>query len=79
MVLKNNICNSPWRDIIVNYDGKCYNCCYQWKPFGDLSEKTFNEIWNGKEIRKIRKTILSGKFPDNCMNPSNICPFQGRI
>ncbi len=79
MTLNKSICKMPWNSLIVNYDGKCYNCCYQSKPFGNLSDQSFNEIWNGKEIKEMREILSLGGFPENCINNSALCPYQGKL
>jgi len=45
---------------------KVQPCC--WSPFnlGDWTVKPFEKIWNGPLMKKMRRDLSSGKYPDVC-------------
>jgi len=62
-------CFKPFSYMVVNYKGDVGPCCHlisdgSWEQMGNLRESSFDEIWNSKRYREIRKTHLAGK-PDN--------------
>lgn len=48
----------------VKRKGDVYMCCPTWldKSIGNLSDRSVEEIWNGKEAQAIRQSILDGSF-----------------
>ena len=58
-------CVFPWYTMQINVDGdveppqRCYH-----NIFGNILEKEFAEIWNGKKMRDFRKDLRKyGRFP----------------
>lgn len=47
------------------------------KTFGNVNDTPLNQIWMGKEYRRFRDNVLSGRFPVDCQDcmikHSNIC------
>ena len=35
---------------------------------GNINEKSFKEIWDGRAYRKFRKDVVKGKGPEFCYN-----------
>jgi hypothetical protein len=66
--VKNNqpFCTVPWTKVWIEDGTQIRNCCYQIDCVGDLSEQTFQEIWNGELQREVREFILRGKFHPIC-------------
>jgi len=67
--LKNKFCDKPFTYLEIGYlkdDGKvpCHACCPNQLPkeVGDLSKDTIEDIWNSKEYKEIRASILDGSF-----------------
>ena len=57
-------CESLWRTLTVNWDGRVSICCMDWDCkaiVGNAREKTLYEIWHGPELRKIRRIHLDSK------------------
>ena len=66
-------CIAPWMHMHVEPDGNVQLCCASnWKhehqkSLGNLNENTPEEIWNGKQMRMVRKNMLAGrKMPQYC-------------
>lgn len=71
-------CTKPfeWFDISdFNGDkGDVYLCCPAWLSVraGNIRNQTVDEIWNGAEAQKVRRSILDGGF-EHCRRDR--CPF----
>jgi len=52
-------CNKPYEWVQVNNDGDVFPCCQiaQRYSVGNITEKTFEDVWNGKEYREFRKGL----------------------
>jgi radical SAM protein with 4Fe4S-binding SPASM domain len=66
-------CYSPWLEVYIQWYGGVRLCCeFYSKKFdvGNMFEKSFKEIWNGRAMRNIRREFAKGKmnFPvcDTC-------------
>ena len=74
-------CSKPfkWFEITqVNEIGEVYMCCPAWldTPIGNLRYQSVEEIWNGEEAQKLRRSILDGSF--KYCNRSR-CPFLSTV
>jgi hypothetical protein len=75
-------CTQPFERIEVlgggNERGDVFFCCQNWitKSIGNMTEKTVQEVWNGKAARDIRRSILDGSF-QYCR--ADICPYLQRV
>lgn len=61
----NNKCPELWRSLLINADGKVFPCCYDYKSelfLGDIKKQSIKDIWNGKEMLKVRKLILKDRY-----------------
>ncbi len=65
-------CLDPWRFSYVLQSGRVRPCCVMEDNMGNLLEKTFTEIWNGKAYQSLRRRILEGEQPEQCRN----CPIR---
>ena len=75
-------CAEPWTQVMLNVDGNVRPC----DVFGDfpetLSEKPFQEIWNGPAYRTIRKNLRESK---GCIltcprhNPSSVNDWDSHV
>ncbi|NIU83375.1 MAG: hypothetical protein GWN64_07810 [Candidatus Thorarchaeota archaeon] len=48
----------------INYDGSFLLCCCDWNKdilFGNIKEKTVNEIWNNEKYEKVRYLLNKGR------------------
>jgi MoaA/NifB/PqqE/SkfB family radical SAM enzyme len=58
--------------------GDVFPCCQSWitKSFGNMTEKSVQQVWNSKAARDIRRSILDGSFK-YCR--ADVCPYLQRI
>jgi radical SAM protein with 4Fe4S-binding SPASM domain len=65
--LKRYPCLSLWENVFINSDGKVSACCMDWDQSlltGDIQNQTLEEIWNGGEQKRLRKTHIEKKEAD---------------
>lgn len=63
-------CLAPWRVAVISADGRLAPCdCAPLTAFGNLREKSFDELWNGEGMKAWRRRVLRGTSAD-CL----ICP-----
>jgi MoaA/NifB/PqqE/SkfB family radical SAM enzyme len=67
----NKQCYFPWFSAWLSADGWVRPCpIMPWTidegRMGHLSEKSFSEIWNGPEYRKLRTALARGERPTRC-------------
>lgn len=58
-------CHYPWTWITVSSNGDVRPCCYA-QPIGSLDDSTPEEIWNGKNIQAVRRSIKNNKVDIAC-------------
>lgn len=67
-------CKRLWTNPVVTWDGNVVPCCFDKDAehqLGNLGDKTFKEIWNGKGYKDFRTKIKGGrKNIDICSNCS---------
>ena len=68
-------CSEPWSSIWVTSAGEVRTCCINETSFGNLFEKTFDEIWNGPEFVQFRRQHASRQAAVGCGN----CVRNGRV
>ena len=61
-------CPLLWSHLHVAADGKVLPCCIgDWElPIGDINKDTFDEIWQGEKINKLRKALIQDKKVPHC-------------
>ena len=63
-------CHMPTLSVYVLVDGRVYPCAHplvqQGEPLGDLSTRSFAEIWNGRPFRNLRAGLAAGDAPAGC-------------
>lgn len=64
-------CSNPWTSLYVHVNGNIQPCCFiSHKDFGNIVEKSPDEIWNGELYKTLRKTVMSNtpsfKVCKNC-------------
>lgn len=67
------LCSHPWTSISVTEKGDVMPCCIFDTPMGNLHEASFEEIWNSRKYKKLRKTVNSSAPIGRCRN----CPLRG--
>ena len=73
MKKKHNICFSPFEDPTINIDGEIVPCSrLQHLGLGNVFKEGFNEVWNGKKMKKFRAEQLEGNYGDLCQRECNM-------
>ena len=59
-----NVCDLPFYDIEIQYNGNVFACCPGWNPasIGNLLEQDLRSIWNGVKAKRYRESILDGTY-----------------
>ncbi len=66
---ENNICYAPFSQLLLSPTGHVYPCCWNQEfLLGNVNDNSFEELWNGAAIQKLRKEFLTGDI--------NICKQQ---
>jgi radical SAM protein with 4Fe4S-binding SPASM domain len=67
-------CWKMWHSCVITWDGKVVPCCFDKDArhqLGDLTQQSFEEIWNGEVYQNFRASLLkSRKEIDICTNCS---------
>lgn len=61
------VCVFPWSSITFLHDGKISYCFVEPREnrfLGDISEESFQDIWNGSEYQTFRERMVNRKFDD---------------
>lgn len=60
-------CMIPWTSLSVGWDGRVFWCCGDLNGrgvLGDIHDTTLKEIWNGEQIRAIRRGLARRELDD---------------
>ncbi len=66
---KSYFCREPWGQVTVYSDGTVAPCCNTFGrnlPVGDINKESIKDIWNGKNLKKIREELKLNKPNDVC-------------
>ncbi len=58
-------CDHPFNELVIAADGTAGMCCLDTnltQKAGDVNTSTIKEIWNGSELKKIRKLMIENKY-----------------
>ncbi len=65
-----SLCQWPWKSLYISSDGSIVPCCIISDPkiayMGNIFQQSFEEIWNGRYYRNLRKGLLKNKIPSYC-------------
>ncbi len=68
------LCDVPWFGTsVVLSDGNVNFCCFSSVPVGNVNKESFEQIWNGSIMRRIRQALSKQQLPPECQ--STACPF----
>lgn len=61
-------CMLPWTHMHIVPEGDVLPCCGVdlSQPVGSLRKESLKDIWNGEDMRRIRRNMLSGKASKEC-------------
>lgn len=67
-----NRCWKMWHSCVITWDGRVVPCCFDKDAahsMGELSEKSFQEVWNGNAYQNFRNALLQSRSEiDICKN-----------
>ena len=58
-------CMHPFTGLATREDGAIKVCCRS-LPIGNIKNETLEEVWNGENMREVRRQVLSDERPDVC-------------
>jgi len=64
---KNIVCTFPWYSLTIFYDGRVFLCPQDFEGricLGNAENENIEDIFNGREIRNMRKRFSSGSIDD---------------
>jgi len=68
------LCDVPWVGTsVVLSDGNVNFCCFSSALVGNVNEASFESIWAGERMQRIRRELTAQRFPAECQSPS--CPL----
>lgn len=68
------LCDVPWfGHLVVLSSGDVNFCCFSPARVGNVNEQSFDEIWNGATMRRIRRSLAHQEMPAECQTVS--CPI----
>ena len=71
------LCDVPWMgNSVVLADGSVNFCCFSSAVVGNVNQHSFEEIWRGNTMQRIRRALISQKLPAECQSTS--CPIFRR-
>lgn len=62
-------CRRPWNNMAIHANGDVHPCM-SWTraPVGNLARQSFQEIWNGEELEKLRREFELARPGVDCQN-----------
>lgn len=67
-------CDVPWLGTsVVLSDGSVNFCCFSDAVVGNVNAASFEEVWDGEVMRRIRHELSEQRFPPECQSTS--CPL----
>lgn len=62
-------CPLPWNHLSVEPNGNVYSCCnaVAFPPLGSVQNETLDEIWNGDNLKKLRREFNNEIIPTQCL------------
>lgn len=68
----------PWIHFHVGDNGLAKVCCVANIPFGNINTTSFEDIWNGESIQKLRTRFLNGEPDKRCAQCVNLETAGGK-
>jgi radical SAM protein with 4Fe4S-binding SPASM domain len=59
-------CEAPWSAVQIYPNGDIHPCGYYEKPFGNLREQDFLEIWNNDQYCDLRRSLVKLRLHHKC-------------
>ena len=64
--MSKTFCVMPFCHVNIKQEGKVSACWRYPDKIGDYTAQTVQEIWNGKEIKELRRQLLNNERPAGC-------------
>ena len=64
--MSKTFCVMPFCHVNIKQEGKVSACWRYPDKIGDYTAQTVQEIWNGKEIKELRRQLLNNERPVGC-------------
>ena len=68
-------CDAPLVNAVIRYDGEMCLCCNFGAAVGNVTDKSFVEVWQSPRYNKLRETVND---PENMPNPCRYCWWVNR-
>ena len=65
---KRYFCRDPWRMCIIDRLGNMKPCCYYPPNTGNVFQKSIEQVFNSRENRHLRQSLIRGRLPECCIN-----------
>ena len=66
-------CTLPWTWLVLDAEGNAMPCCQARDYIGNLRDLSAEQLWNGREMRQVRRTLQAGGTPKPCAG--SVCPY----
>ncbi len=72
--LRQSLCDVPWQGTsVILSDASVNFCCFSSAVVGSVNEESFEQIWNGPIMQRIRQALSEQRLPPECQ--STRCPI----
>lgn len=65
MAVEARDCHYPWTWMTVSSNGDVRPCCYA-RPVGNLRDVGPEQIWNGRNMQELRRSVIGNKVDVVC-------------
>jgi len=59
-------CPAPWKHLYITATGDVFPCCQFKESMGNISNNTFEEVWEGKKFITFRNSFSKGIISNEC-------------
>jgi radical SAM protein with 4Fe4S-binding SPASM domain len=67
LIANKGMCAAPWLgQFTVTFNGDVLLCCFSSTILGNLYKNSLEEIWHGRQMKRIRQAFHNGHFPHEC-------------
>jgi hypothetical protein len=67
-------CFRPWQACSISELGEVRPCAVYWRPMGTLVGHTFEQVWNGRKYRQLRRAV--NEAPDSICHSCRLPQFD---
>ena len=59
-----SFCTQPWSNLFLRCTGRVQPCCMNSTHLGKITNNSLDDVWNGKEIQRVRQLIINKKYKE---------------